>query len=128
MGRRPSRLAQWRRRGCGHGRGDRPRPPHGSARFRQHLAKRQLRALPERGRRAAAEEGARGVETMNLELTPADRAFRDEVRAFLDASLPEHLREAGRNPTSVFTDKKYSLAWQKILHAKGWAAPAWPKE
>ncbi len=65
---------------------------------------------------------------MNLELAPEDRAFRDEVRAFLEASLPEHLREAGRNPTSVFTDKKYSLAWQKILHAQGWAAPAWPKE
>ena len=65
---------------------------------------------------------------MNLDLAPEDRAFRDEVRAFLDASLPEHLREAGRNPTSVFTDKKYSLAWQKILHEKGWVAPSWPKE
>ena len=73
-------------------------------------------------------KGARDVETMNLELAPEDRAFRDEVRAFLEASLPEHLREAGRNPTSVFTDKKYNLAWQKILHARGWAAPAWPKE
>jgi acyl-CoA dehydrogenase len=65
---------------------------------------------------------------MNLDLSPEDRAFRDEVRAFLEVSLPEHLREAGRNPTSVFVDKKYSLAWQKILHARGWAAPAWPKE
>jgi len=65
---------------------------------------------------------------MNLDLNPEDTAFRDEIRAFLDQSLPEHLREAGRNPTSVFTDKQYSLAWQKILHARGWVAPSWPKD
>jgi len=64
---------------------------------------------------------------MNLALSAEDRAFRDEVRAFLDQSLPGYLREAGRNPTSVFTDKEHSLAWQRILHARGWAAPAWPK-
>jgi len=65
---------------------------------------------------------------MNLELSVEDHAFRDEVRAFLEQSLPAHLREAGRNPTSVFTDKGHSLAWQRILHARGWAAPAWPKD
>jgi len=65
---------------------------------------------------------------MNLDLSPEDRAFRDEVRAFLEQSLPAHLREAGRSTTSVFSDKEHNLAWQKILHAKGWAAPSWPKE
>ena len=65
---------------------------------------------------------------MNLELSAEDRAFRDEVRAFLKQSLPEYLREAGRNPTSVFADKEHSLAWQRILHARGWVAPAWPKD
>jgi acyl-CoA dehydrogenase len=65
---------------------------------------------------------------MYLELSVEDRAFRDEVRAFLERSLPDYLREAGRNPTSVFTDKEYSLAWQRILHARGWVAPAWPKD
>lgn len=65
---------------------------------------------------------------MNLDLSPEDRAFRDKVRAFLEQSLPPHLREAGRSTTSVFSDKAYNLAWQKILHAKGWAAPSWPKE
>lgn len=65
---------------------------------------------------------------MNLELSAEDRAFRDEVRAFLEQSLPEYLREAGRNPTSVFADKEHSLAWQRILHARGWVAPAWPKD
>jgi acyl-CoA dehydrogenase len=65
---------------------------------------------------------------VNLELSAADLAFRDEVRAFLDARLTPALREAGRRMTSVFCDKTHSLAWQKILHEKGWAAPTWPVE
>ena len=65
---------------------------------------------------------------MDLELSAADLAFRDEVRAFLEANLTPSLREAGRRMTSVFCDKAHSLAWQKILHAKGWAAPTWPVE
>ena len=65
---------------------------------------------------------------MNLELSPKELAFRDAVRAFLDTALAPELREAGRRMTSVFIDKRYSLAWQRILHAKGWAAPSWPKE
>lgn len=64
---------------------------------------------------------------MNLDLTAEELAFRDEVRAFLEEALPPDLREAGRRATSVFIDKRYSLPWQKILHAKGWAAPSWPK-
>ncbi len=65
---------------------------------------------------------------MNLELSPEDLAFRDEVRAFLESALTPELRDAGRRTTSVFTDARYSLAWQKILFAKGWVAPSWPKE
>ena len=65
---------------------------------------------------------------MNLDLSPEDRAFRDEVRAFLDKSLTPELREAGRRTTSVFTEKCMSLAWQRILNTKGWVAPSWPKE
>lgn len=65
---------------------------------------------------------------MDLELSPEDLAFRDEVRAFLDAELRPDLREAGRRMTSVFCDKDHSLAWQRILHAKGWVAPTWPVE
>ena len=65
---------------------------------------------------------------MDLELSAEDLAFRDEVRAFLDAELTPALREAGRRMTSVFCDKVHSLAWQRILHARGWAAPTWPVE
>src|ERR1700742_169716 len=65
---------------------------------------------------------------MQLELTAEDRAFRDEVRTFLATALTPELREAGSRTTSVFTDKAYNLPWHKILYAKGWVAPSWPKE
>ena len=65
---------------------------------------------------------------MDLELTAADLAFRDEIRAFLAQTLPPELRQAGRRLTSVFCDPAYTLPWQRILHARGWAAPSWPRE
>jgi acyl-CoA dehydrogenase len=65
---------------------------------------------------------------MDLELTADERAFRDEVRAFLDDNLTDDLRAAGRLATSVFSDPKHSLPWQRSLNARGWAAPSWPKE
>jgi acyl-CoA dehydrogenase len=64
---------------------------------------------------------------VDLDLTPADLAFRDEVRAFLADMLKPELRQAAARATSVFTHPRYSLPWQKILHARGWAAPSWPK-
>ncbi len=65
---------------------------------------------------------------MDLELSKEDLAFRDEVRAFIEANLTPELQAAGRRLTSVFCEPRHSLPWQKILHARGWAAPAWPKE
>ena len=65
---------------------------------------------------------------MDLALTDDERAFQDEVRAFLDEALTPELRAAGRLATSVFMDWEYSRPWQLKLHAKGWAAPTWPKE
>lgn len=65
---------------------------------------------------------------MDLDHSPADAAFRAEVRAFLESSLTPELREAGARMTSVFIDRKWSIAWQRILHARGWAAPSWPEE
>ncbi len=65
---------------------------------------------------------------MNLDLEPADLAFRDEVRTFLKENLPPELAEAGRRVTSVFADPAFTLPWQRILHARGWAAAHWPVE
>lgn len=65
---------------------------------------------------------------MDLSMSPDDAAFRDEVRSFLSESLTPALAEAGSLDTSVFTDKEYNIPWHKILYAKGWVAPSWPKE
>lgn len=61
-------------------------------------------------------------------LSAEDRAFRDDVRAFLAAELTPFLREVGRRSTSVFVEKQHNLEWQRILHRRGWAAPHWPAE
>ncbi|MCB1265201.1 MAG: acyl-CoA dehydrogenase family protein [Mycobacterium sp.] len=63
---------------------------------------------------------------MDLMWSAQDLAFRDEVRAFLDEKLTPDLRSAGRLMTSVYADHEASMAWQAILHERGWAAPAWP--
>lgn len=65
---------------------------------------------------------------MDLNFSESDIAFQHEVRTFLDANLTEDLREAGHWMTSVYAEHERSLAWQRILHARGWAAPAWPRE
>ncbi len=65
---------------------------------------------------------------MDLNWSPKDFAFRDEVRAFLDAELTPDLREAVSRMTSVYAPPDISAAWQRKLHARGWAAPAWPVE
>ncbi|MEN4396600.1 acyl-CoA dehydrogenase family protein [Mycolicibacterium senegalense] len=65
---------------------------------------------------------------MDLKWSTSDQEFRDEVREFLAKNLTPELRRAGQLMTSVYADHEASMAWQKILHARGWAAPAWPVE
>ncbi|WP_119420212.1 acyl-CoA dehydrogenase family protein [Desertibaculum subflavum] len=65
---------------------------------------------------------------MDLSLTPEDIAFRDEVRAFLDEKLTPDLRAWGQLTRSFVGDVEIGKRWQKIVHAKGWGAPAWPVE
>jgi alkylation response protein AidB-like acyl-CoA dehydrogenase len=65
---------------------------------------------------------------MDLNWSPEDIAFRAEVREFLDKNLTPELRAAGRGMTSVYSDYPVAMTWQRVLHARGWAAPAWPVE
>jgi alkylation response protein AidB-like acyl-CoA dehydrogenase len=65
---------------------------------------------------------------VDLTWSDKDIAFRDEVRAFLDDRLTPEVRRAGKLMTSVYSDHDASLEWQRILHERGWAAPAWPVE
>lgn len=63
---------------------------------------------------------------MQIRQSSNDVQFRDQVRAFLDQSLTDELRDAGRKRTSGWQEINSSMAWQRILHAQGWAAPDWP--
>jgi hypothetical protein len=62
---------------------------------------------------------------MNLDFTPEEIAFRDEVRAFIDANYPKDL--VGMGTREDLTREQF-LAWHKILGEKGWSAPAWPEK
>jgi alkylation response protein AidB-like acyl-CoA dehydrogenase len=73
----------------------------------------------------ARQEAARRA--MDLHFTPEERAFRDEVRDFFRTALPDEIRQATvRGPSYVA--KPHIQRWHKLLHAKGWIAPAWPTE
>lgn len=62
---------------------------------------------------------------MNLDFTPAEEAFREEVRLFLRESLPARLSEKVR--TGKRLTKKDMEEWHAILHARGWLASHWPE-
>jgi alkylation response protein AidB-like acyl-CoA dehydrogenase len=48
------------------------------------------------------------------------------VRVFIDENYPAHLR--GKQDEGEELSKEDFLAWHKVLHKKGWVAPAWPVE
>lgn len=65
---------------------------------------------------------------MNIAFSDEHEAFREEVRDFLDAELPDDLRAAERHRPGMFLDYEYNNRWHRILHRKGWVAPDWPRE
>jgi pimeloyl-CoA dehydrogenase large subunit len=63
---------------------------------------------------------------MDLNLSPEEAAFRDEVRAFIKTELSPETQEKmilGRE-----IGKHDFVEWQQKLHQKGWAVPHWPAE
>jgi alkylation response protein AidB-like acyl-CoA dehydrogenase len=63
---------------------------------------------------------------MDLNFSPEDQAFREEVRGFLRESLPAHIRDKVRNGVHLTRDDH--LLWQRTLHGRGWSTPGWPRE
>ena len=68
------------------------------------------------------------MEIEDLDLTPAEIAFRNEVRDFFASNLTPPLRRAAHLTTWTFAEFEYGRQWQKILHHHGWGAPLWPVE
>ncbi len=63
---------------------------------------------------------------MDLRFTPEENKFRDEIKTFFRTALPAPIRrkmELGQR-----LSKDDTVAWQRILNAKGWAVPSWPVE
>jgi alkylation response protein AidB-like acyl-CoA dehydrogenase len=63
---------------------------------------------------------------MDLNYSPEETAFRDEVRAWIRENLPTELRDKVLNYRELTKDDL--LRWHKILARKGWVAAFWPKE
>jgi alkylation response protein AidB-like acyl-CoA dehydrogenase len=63
---------------------------------------------------------------LDLDFTAHERAFRDEVRAFLAANLPAPLAAKVHGGKRLARDD--FLEWHRILYRKGWVAPGWPVE
>jgi alkylation response protein AidB-like acyl-CoA dehydrogenase len=63
---------------------------------------------------------------MELEYSDAERAFRAEVTAWLEANLPADLGAKVASYAPLSRDDL--MRWHRILAGKGWIAPAWPVE
>jgi alkylation response protein AidB-like acyl-CoA dehydrogenase len=68
----------------------------------------------------------RGDIDLDLEYTADQRAFREEVRAFIAAKLPADL--AARVHLGKNLGRDDFLRWHRILNERGWVAAGWPAE
>ncbi len=64
---------------------------------------------------------------MDLNLTPTELKFRDEVRAWLAANVPADW-EKRRSQDEMEAQFEFLRAWQKKVYQAGWSGVAWPKE
>ena len=65
---------------------------------------------------------------MNLNFSPEEISFQEEVRDFLKQELTQDLVNATKHASAVFTEKEVAMKWQKKLANKGWLVPSWPEE
>jgi len=63
---------------------------------------------------------------MDLNLSPEEVQFRDELRAWLKANVPRDWNEWREKP--IEESFPYLRAWQRKLHEGRWAAVSWPKD
>jgi len=63
---------------------------------------------------------------MDMSFTPEQHAFREEVRSWIDEAMPPEMKKKAQD--NAHFPHADTMAWHKILYAKGWIAPGWPKE
>jgi alkylation response protein AidB-like acyl-CoA dehydrogenase len=65
---------------------------------------------------------------MDFNYSPSEDKFRQEVRFWLDANLPEDLREGRDEELSQDERWERHKTWHKKLYEGGWVGLWWPKE
>ncbi|HVL76070.1 MAG TPA: acyl-CoA dehydrogenase family protein [Noviherbaspirillum sp.] len=63
---------------------------------------------------------------MDLNFTPEEQAFRQDVRDFVAKNLPQDISHKVLN--GLVLESGDYIRWQKTLHANGWGGFSWPKE
>jgi alkylation response protein AidB-like acyl-CoA dehydrogenase len=63
---------------------------------------------------------------MDLNFTPEESAFRQQVRSFMQEKLPADIRRKVLG--GLIVERDDYVRWQRILHAQGWGAPSWPQQ
>jgi len=65
---------------------------------------------------------------MDFTLSPENTAFRDELRRWLAANLPEGWGETTFEPEDEDENAMFRLAWERKLYQGGWNGIAWPQK
>jgi alkylation response protein AidB-like acyl-CoA dehydrogenase len=65
---------------------------------------------------------------MDLNLTTAERSFRDEFRSWLKQNIPEGWDASGYQDEDSHERLAFGRAWQKKMYEAGWVGIHWPKE
>jgi alkylation response protein AidB-like acyl-CoA dehydrogenase len=63
---------------------------------------------------------------MDIDFTPDEQAFREDVRTFLREKLPA--RFSTRVQQGKRLSKEDQVSWMRMLNDRGWLAPGWPVE
>ncbi len=65
---------------------------------------------------------------MQFDFEPDLEAFRQEVRDFVRANLPEDMKARQQYSGSMFSNHDDDSAWASIVSEKGWNTYTWPVE
>ena len=63
---------------------------------------------------------------MDLNFTPEESAFRQQVRSFMQEKLPADIRQKVLG--GLIVERDDYVRWQRILHEQGWGAPSWSQQ
>ncbi|HJO34787.1 MAG: acyl-CoA dehydrogenase family protein [Pseudomonadota bacterium] len=63
---------------------------------------------------------------MNVDFSPAELEFQQQVRQWFADNLPADLKR--KNELGKMPSRDELVAWQRKLNEQGWLAPGWPEE